>query len=324
LCKGKIYDINDIQKEKRMEGHKNDLQGIKFIIESGPYAGKSYFAFPKILCDNPACPCADVVLFTGEIDNQSRFIAQPFTLRVDVKKRKKSQFQDQDNNPDNKLRDTLLAEITNEGWEYLYQSFIKCKRDMENRNSIKPGIFDFSACEAAIENESYMLGYTEIFPYSESFRFPFNGFEYIVDDMYCLNSDCHCTHAALTFIAVFESHEGAQNSPTGMKITNTKKIIDGEKAPSINYDYKTKKWNVERAGVIEKGSMEELVSLFLRNYPQMDTLLKKRHKTLRDIYAEYRGAHFPSRPITTIKEKIGRNAPCPCNSGKKYKNCCGR
>ena len=23
------------------------------------------------------------------------------------------------------------------------------------------------------------------------------------------------------------------------------------------------------------------------------------------------------------KEKIGRNEPCPCGSGKKYKNCCG-
>ncbi|MBC6995220.1 SEC-C domain-containing protein [Lewinella lacunae] len=22
--------------------------------------------------------------------------------------------------------------------------------------------------------------------------------------------------------------------------------------------------------------------------------------------------------------KIGRNAPCPCGSGKKYKNCCGK
>lgn len=22
--------------------------------------------------------------------------------------------------------------------------------------------------------------------------------------------------------------------------------------------------------------------------------------------------------------KIGRNAPCPCGSGKKYKKCCGR
>jgi hypothetical protein len=23
------------------------------------------------------------------------------------------------------------------------------------------------------------------------------------------------------------------------------------------------------------------------------------------------------------KPKVGRNAPCPCRSGKKYKNCCG-
>ena len=30
---------------------------------------------------------------------------------------------------------------------------------------------------------------------------------------------------------------------------------------------------------------------------------------------------------TTIKRttpKVGRNDPCPCGSGKKYKNCCGR
>ncbi|MBQ4492496.1 MAG: SEC-C domain-containing protein, partial [Deltaproteobacteria bacterium] len=23
-------------------------------------------------------------------------------------------------------------------------------------------------------------------------------------------------------------------------------------------------------------------------------------------------------------KKIGRNAPCPCGSGKKYKHCCGK
>lgn len=28
---------------------------------------------------------------------------------------------------------------------------------------------------------------------------------------------------------------------------------------------------------------------------------------------------------TVVKgEKVGRNDPCPCGSGKKYKNCCGR
>lgn len=32
------------------------------------------------------------------------------------------------------------------------------------------------------------------------------------------------------------------------------------------------------------------------------------------------------RPTTVVRDgrKIGRNEPCPCGSGKKYKNCCGR
>ncbi|PID44186.1 MAG: preprotein translocase subunit SecA [Proteobacteria bacterium] len=31
-----------------------------------------------------------------------------------------------------------------------------------------------------------------------------------------------------------------------------------------------------------------------------------------------------SQPIKREGDKIGRNAPCPCGSGKKYKKCCGR
>lgn len=29
-------------------------------------------------------------------------------------------------------------------------------------------------------------------------------------------------------------------------------------------------------------------------------------------------------PKIVVSEKIGRNVPCPCGSGKKYKKCCGR
>ena len=25
-----------------------------------------------------------------------------------------------------------------------------------------------------------------------------------------------------------------------------------------------------------------------------------------------------------VSKKVGRNEPCPCGSGKKYKNCCGK
>ena len=30
------------------------------------------------------------------------------------------------------------------------------------------------------------------------------------------------------------------------------------------------------------------------------------------------------KPVQRKNEKVGRNDPCPCGSGKKYKNCCGR
>ena len=30
------------------------------------------------------------------------------------------------------------------------------------------------------------------------------------------------------------------------------------------------------------------------------------------------------QPIRNEGPKVGRNDPCPCGSGKKYKNCCGR
>lgn len=39
----------------------------------------------------------------------------------------------------------------------------------------------------------------------------------------------------------------------------------------------------------------------------------------KELYDEYR------RSRTVVKDtKIGRNEPCPCESGKKYKHCCGR
>lgn len=33
---------------------------------------------------------------------------------------------------------------------------------------------------------------------------------------------------------------------------------------------------------------------------------------------------FPPDPFSTSGKKVGRNDPCPCGSGKKYKHCCGK
>ncbi|KGJ88359.1 SEC-C metal-binding domain-containing protein [Colwellia psychrerythraea] len=31
----------------------------------------------------------------------------------------------------------------------------------------------------------------------------------------------------------------------------------------------------------------------------------------------------PAAPIVHAQPKIGRNDPCPCKSGRKFKKCCG-
>jgi uncharacterized protein YecA (UPF0149 family) len=60
----------------------------------------------------------------------------------------------------------------------------------------------------------------------------------------------------------------------------------------------------------------------------LDSLVRKMAKTMDvDLDAEFReqapvGVE-PTRPIRRETPKVGRNDPCPCGSGKKFKKCCG-
>jgi preprotein translocase subunit SecA len=77
--------------------------------------------------------------------------------------------------------------------------------------------------------------------------------------------------------------------------------------------------------------------------PDFDAFLAKRHEQLRQLYrgflkrtpavsrAPARGARQDSDPAqlpaaAPVKAAVkpGRNEPCPCGSGKKYKKCCGQ
>jgi preprotein translocase subunit SecA len=41
-----------------------------------------------------------------------------------------------------------------------------------------------------------------------------------------------------------------------------------------------------------------------------------------DVVSEATAAQAKAKPVRNVP-KVGRNEPCPCGSGKKYKNCCG-
>ena len=52
----------------------------------------------------------------------------------------------------------------------------------------------------------------------------------------------------------------------------------------------------------------------------------RRYKNMFELYGddEYDDFPKPQQPYVRETPKVGRNDPCPCGSGKKYKKCCGR
>ncbi|MCX5873963.1 MAG: SEC-C metal-binding domain-containing protein [Deltaproteobacteria bacterium] len=56
----------------------------------------------------------------------------------------------------------------------------------------------------------------------------------------------------------------------------------------------------------------------------MEELNESREKELDVVHSNLRGSGSSSTSRHGTTEKIGRNAPCPCGSGKKYKKCCGK
>jgi len=64
-------------------------------------------------------------------------------------------------------------------------------------------------------------------------------------------------------------------------------------------------------------NMVEARADWLYELPQWDALLTEERR--KELYKEQK------KSGTVVKEKkVGRNEPCPCGSGKKFKFCCGK
>ena len=63
--------------------------------------------------------------------------------------------------------------------------------------------------------------------------------------------------------------------------------------------------------------MHEAKADWLYNLPQWEEILSEEKR--KEITREYRESK-----IVRVEKKVGRNEPCTCGSGKKYKKCCGK
>ncbi len=67
----------------------------------------------------------------------------------------------------------------------------------------------------------------------------------------------------------------------------------------------------------------EFFSVASEYFFERPKLLEKKHPDLYSLLEKVFKQDMSSRNLSKNKVKIERNSPCPCNSGSKYKKCCG-
>ncbi|HHX74401.1 MAG TPA: preprotein translocase subunit SecA, partial [Firmicutes bacterium] len=88
----------------------------------------------------------------------------------------------------------------------------------------------------------------------------------------------------------------------------------GQRDPLVEYKYEAKNMFDQMIHDIREDAVRMLYRVQL-----VGTLQRQAVAITNDTSP---GDAAPRRPVRS--EKIGRNDPCPCGSGKKYKKCCGK
>lgn len=82
--------------------------------------------------------------------------------------------------------------------------------------------------------------------------------------------------------------------------------VNEETQINVEYDFEKLLWN-----------MYEVKAEWLHTLKEWDNVIPEEKRK------EIRKEHNRSKQVIN-ESKIGRNDPCPCGSGKKYKKCCGK
>ncbi len=69
---------------------------------------------------------------------------------------------------------------------------------------------------------------------------------------------------------------------------------------------------------------EETVRFLFRVQIARPKEMAAREKAEKDKIVYSHGGEVARQPVRRSEKKVGRNQPCPCGSGKKYKKCCGK
>ena len=292
--------------DKRQGGFAHPLS-MSFTFEEGEHSGESYSGHLKI-CKNPLCSCHEVEFSVEAVEdaslNESGDRAR-YVFSLDVFKRKVVEKTGQISSKinDNFAR-SFVGELDEMHWTEIQTAFQSYKAHQTKNCDIET--LDPTFPIDQIEYEGTMIAWHDVLPYAEDMSIRDDEVWYYIDDQYCISSTCSCKDVALVIVPI---ENGVAR--------------DGDTSPAIMYNYTNRKWHVEEPRDESSSSMRRIMGKLHESFPDIADTLKERHRILRRLYAKYMRKLGIVSEVPTAK-KTGRNEPCPCGSGKKYKICCGR
>jgi preprotein translocase subunit SecA len=105
----------------------------------------------------------------------------------------------------------------------------------------------------------------------------------------------------------------------------------GQKNPLLEYKREGYTLFARMIDAVKQHTIANLMRIQLVQEDELARLEEERRQQREQEMAEMKrlGSAEPTadadrRPVQRLEDKIGRNAPCPCGSGKKFKKCCGQ
>ena len=285
-----------------------------FEFERGDFAGRT-FTVSLFVCSNPACDCGKVSFDCSEhaaaprvsppAEERERAEGAPnpghyFTLALGQR-----QVAPPTPSPEAaRLASAFVNEMTGADWQSLERLYCDVKRAQTEH--IHPDDVEEPFPERVLRDPSLLIGYGEVFRHAETFSTSCFGGHWLVVDQYCVNPRCNCQDTLLNFRRVPEGATRVQSVSSN--------------GPFFFYDH-------ERGTIDPSASNEAearaVLQALIQKRPDLDRVLGDRHRLLRLLHARQQEAVRPATMQPVRRTNIGRNEPCPCGSGKKYKKCCG-
>jgi hypothetical protein len=252
-------------------------------------------------CQNPTCTCGIITLDIVPVQDKE-CAEETEALSFDIDLYKKSLVEDKKINVRQKeleLARRFIDQLEEEDFYLMYQIYYGYKHKITEESP--PDGIDVNFAYDEVE-DGLMFSYNEILPYGDTLQVTLNGMSCIIDDHYCLKPNCSCTDAFLNIFTLDEQEK-----------------IEKELCV-FSLDYKKIKWKTVESSSADF-DLKTLRTAIEQQEPGIYSKLKKRHLRLKAIYAYNKKKHYAPKQELQIP-KVGRNDPCPCGSGKKYKKCC--